>query len=80
LRKVNFSASSKRDLEDGVLRVESKVRADTITSIEQQIVLKKIGKVTKHKYGQIVTVIQRLKKGEGIGFVIQITLRNNQRS
>ena len=61
LRQHPFAASlGRRDLEEGVLRVESRVRADTITSIEQQIVLKKIGRVTKRKYGQIVALIQRL--------------------
>ena len=39
------------DLEQGSLKVESKVRADTITSIEQRIVLKQIGRVTRSKYG-----------------------------
>ena len=48
------------DLEQGVLKVESKVRADTITSIEQEIVLKKIGRVTKPKYRQVIGLVQKL--------------------
>ena len=48
------------DLEQGVLKVESKVRADTITSIEQGIALKKIGRVAKPKYHQIIGFIQKL--------------------
>lgn len=49
-----------KDLEVGVLRVESKVRADTITSIDQEIILKKIGRVKKEKYRQIIRLIQKL--------------------
>jgi len=52
-----------KDLEQGELKVESKVRADTITSIEQQIVLKKIGRVKKEKYHQVVGLIQKLIDG-----------------
>ncbi len=52
-----------KDLEQGELKVESKVRADTITSIEQEIVLKKIGRVKKEKYRQIVNLIQKLIEG-----------------
>jgi len=49
-----------KDLEQGVLKVESKVRSDTITSIEQEIVLKKIGRVRKEKYRQVVNLVQKL--------------------
>jgi len=52
-----------KDLEQGILKVESKVRADTITSIERGIVLKKIGRVKKEKYRQIVNLIQELIDG-----------------
>ena len=48
------------DLEQGVLKVESKVRADTITSVEQGIILKRIGRVGKPKYQQIIALVQRL--------------------
>ena len=48
------------DLEQGVLKIESKVRADTITSKEQSIVLKRIGRVAKPKYQQVISLIQRL--------------------
>ena len=49
-----------KDLEEGVLKVESKVRSDTITSIEQEIVLKKIGRVKKEKYRKVVNLVQKL--------------------
>ena len=49
-----------KDLEQGVLKVESRVRADTITSIEQEIVLKKIGRVKKEKYRQVINLVQKL--------------------
>lgn len=48
------------DLEQGALKVESKVRADTITSIEQGIVLKQIGRVTRAKYGEVIGLVQKL--------------------
>jgi len=48
------------DLEQGVLKVESKARSDTITSIEQGVVLKRIGRVAKPKYQQIITLVQKL--------------------
>ena len=48
------------DLEQGVLKAESKVRADAITSIEQRIVLKKIGRVTRFKYQEIVGLVEKL--------------------
>ena len=51
---------SMRDLEQGVLKVESKARSDTITSIEQSVVLKRIGRVVKPKYQQIITLVQKL--------------------
>lgn len=50
------------DLDQGILKVQSKVRADTITSIEQEIVLKKIGQVKKDKYRQVVNLVQELIK------------------
>ena len=49
-----------KDLEQGVLKVESKVRSDTITSIEQEIILKKIGRLKKEKYRQVVNLVQKL--------------------
>jgi tetrahydromethanopterin S-methyltransferase subunit G len=42
------------------LKVERKVRADTITSIEQAIVLKQIGRVTRAKYGEVIGLVQKL--------------------
>ena len=48
------------DLEQGVLKVESKVRADTITSVEQEIALKKIGRVAKPKFQQVISLVQKL--------------------
>ena len=48
------------NLEQGVLKVESRVRANTITSIEQGIVLKRKGRVTKPKYQQVVSLVQKL--------------------
>ena len=48
------------NFEQGVLKVDSKVRADTITSIEQEIVLKMIGRVTRPKYRQVVNLVQKL--------------------
>ena len=48
------------DLERGLLKVESKVRADTITSMEQGIVFKRIGRVAKPKYQQVISLVQRL--------------------
>lgn len=52
-----------KDLEQGVLKVESKVRSDTITSIEQEIVLKKIGRVKKEKHRRVVNLVQKLIDG-----------------
>lgn len=52
-----------KDLEQGVLKVESKVRSDTITSIEQEIVLKKIGRVKKEKYRRVFNLDQKLIDG-----------------
>lgn len=52
-----------RDLEEGALKVENKVRSDTITSIEQEIVLKKIGRVRKEKYRQVINLVQKLIAG-----------------
>lgn len=49
-----------QDLEEGVLKVESQVRADTITSLEQQIVLKKIGRLRKETYRGVVAIIEKL--------------------
>ena len=49
-----------QDLEQGVLKIESQVRADTITSLEQQIVLKKIGRLRKATYRGVVALIQQL--------------------
>lgn len=61
LRQHPYGASlGRRDLEEGTLRVKSRVRTDTITSIERQIVLKKIGRITMQKHGQIVSLILRL--------------------
>jgi mRNA-degrading endonuclease toxin of MazEF toxin-antitoxin module len=48
------------DLEQGVLKVESKVPADTITSIDQSTVLKQIGRVTRTEYEQVISLIQKL--------------------
>jgi mRNA-degrading endonuclease toxin of MazEF toxin-antitoxin module len=48
------------DIEQGVLKIESRVRADTITSIEQEIVLKKICRVTRPKYQQVINLVQKL--------------------
>ena len=48
------------DLEQGVLKIESKVRADTIISIEQRIVIKRIGRVTIPKYQQIIGLVEKL--------------------
>jgi mRNA interferase MazF len=48
------------DLEQGILKVESKVRADAIISIEQKIVIKRIGRVANPKYHQIITLVQKL--------------------
>jgi len=48
------------DLEQGVLKVDSKVRADTVTSVEQGIILKRIGRVGKPKYQQVITLVWRL--------------------
>ena len=60
-RPHEYAASlAAKDLEQGILKVESKVRADTITSIEQEIVLKKIGRVRKEKYRQVVNLVQKL--------------------
>ena len=57
LRPHEYAASlGTKDLEQGVLKVESRVRADTITSIEQQIVLKKIGRLTNEKYRQVANL------------------------
>ena len=36
------------------------VRADTITSLEQQIVLKRIGRLRKETYRGVVALIQKL--------------------
>ena len=47
-------------LSRGALKVESKVRADTITSIEQGIILKQIGHITRPKYEQVISLIQKL--------------------
>lgn len=52
-----------KDLEQGILKVDSQVRADTITSIEQEIILKKIGRVRKEKYHQVVNLVQKLIDG-----------------
>lgn len=61
LRTHEYASSlSTTDLEQGVLKVESKVRADTITSIEQRIILKQIGRVTRSKYEQVISLIQKL--------------------
>ena len=49
-----------QDLEEGVLKVESQARADTITSLEQQIVLKRIGRLRKETYRGVVALIQKL--------------------
>ena len=49
-----------QDLEEGVLKVQSQVRADTITSLEQQIVLKRIGRLRKETYREVVVLIERL--------------------
>ncbi len=49
-----------QDLEEGVLKVESQVRADTITSLEQQIVLKRIGRLRKETYCGVVALILKL--------------------
>lgn len=48
------------DLEEGVLKVESQLRADTITSLEQQIVPKSIGRLRKEAYRRVVGRIQTL--------------------
>jgi mRNA-degrading endonuclease toxin of MazEF toxin-antitoxin module len=48
------------DLEQGVLKVESKVRADTITSIEREIILKRIGRVARPKYHEVTDLVQKL--------------------
>ena len=57
------TALAAKDLEQGMLKVESKVRADTITSIEQGIVLKNIGRVKKDKYRQVVRLVEKLIDG-----------------
>jgi mRNA-degrading endonuclease toxin of MazEF toxin-antitoxin module len=49
-----------KDLEQGALKVKSRVRADTITSIEQEIILKRIGRVRREKYRQVVNLVQKL--------------------
>ena len=49
-----------QDLEEGVLKVESQVRADTMTALEQQIVLKKIGRLRRETYRGVVGLIQKL--------------------
>ena len=49
-----------KDLEQGMLKVESRIRADTITSIEQEIVLKRIGRVKKEKYHEVVRLVGNL--------------------
>jgi mRNA interferase MazF len=49
-----------QDLEEGLLKVESQVRADTITSLEQQIVLKRIGRLRKETYRGVIALIQKL--------------------
>lgn len=60
-RTQEYAASlTTGDLEQGTLKVESRVRADTITSIEQGIVLKKIGRVAKPKYQQVISLVQKL--------------------
>jgi mRNA interferase MazF len=48
------------DLEQRILKVESQVRADTITSLEQQIVLKKIGRLRREPYRGVVALVQKL--------------------
>ena len=52
-----------KDLEQGILKVESKIRADTVTSIEQEIVLKRIGRVKKEKYREVVRLVEKLIDG-----------------
>jgi mRNA interferase MazF len=54
------SSLNTTDLEQGVLKVESKVRADAITSIEQRIILKQIGRVTRSKHEQIISLVHKL--------------------
>ena len=61
LRTHEYASSlTTTDLEQGVLKIESKVRADTITSIEQRIILKQIGRITRPKYEQVISLIQKL--------------------
>ena len=52
-----------KHLEQGILKVESKIRADTVTSIEQEIVLKRIGRVKKEKYREVVRLVEKLIDG-----------------
>jgi mRNA-degrading endonuclease toxin of MazEF toxin-antitoxin module len=63
LGRMNAAGLAAKDLEQGILKVDSKVRADTITSIEQEIILKKIGRVRKEKYHQVVNLVQKLIDG-----------------
>ena len=48
------------DLEQGVLKIQSKIRADTMISIEQRIVIKRIGRVAIPKYQEIIDLVQKL--------------------
>ena len=48
------------DLEQGILKVESKVRADAVISIEQRIVIRRIARVAIPKYQQIISLVQKL--------------------
>ena len=56
MRRASQRATSNK----GILKVESKVRADAVISIEQRIVIKRIGRVANPKYQQIITLVQKL--------------------
>ncbi len=47
-------------LEEGQLKVASKVRADAITNIEQAIILKKIGKVKQAVFSKVLIRLNSL--------------------
>jgi mRNA-degrading endonuclease toxin of MazEF toxin-antitoxin module len=60
-RAHDYAASlAAGDLEQGVLKIESKVRADAIMFLEHRIVIKRIGRITIPKYRQIIILVQKL--------------------
>lgn len=48
------------NLEQGHLKVVSKVRADAVTNIEQTIILKKIGKIKQAVFNKIINKLNSL--------------------